>query len=234
MIAAAIVAGGLGTRMRSVDAQTPKFMLPVGGKPLLEHQLLWLKAAGITEVFLCLGYKAQTVLDYFGDGSKWGMKLEYQIESVARGTAGAARDLLPRLRGDVLVVYGDLYVAMDAGKLLAFHAARPGAATLVVCPTDHPLDSDMVQTDGERITGFFRPKEGDQFENIAAAAIWVVRKSLLETVPSDAPSDFGREIFPRALAAGQTLYAYRTLEQVEDIGTPDRRENFLRRWGAGR
>lgn len=232
MIQAAIVAGGLGTRMHSVDAQTPKFMLPVGGKPLLEHQILWLKSSGIREIFLCLGHKAQTVVDYFGDGSKWGVRLDYQIENSARGTAGAVRDLSSKLRGDLLVVYGDLYVAMDCGKLLAFHEERPGDATLVVSPTDHPLDSDMVKTEGERITGFFRPRPGDAFENIAAAAIWIVRPSLLELVPTDVPSDFGRLIFPRALAAGRTLNAYRTSEQVEDVGTPERRENLLRRLSA--
>jgi len=224
----AIVAGGLGTRMRSVSEQVPKFMLPVGDKPLLEHQLLWLKNSGVSEVFLCLGYQAKSVSDYFGDGSRWGLRLSYQVEAVPRGTAGAVRDLGDKVSGDLLVVYGDLYVAMNCEKLKAFHARHKEAAgTLVVCPTDHPFDSDLVKTEGDKITGFFRPKEGDAFENLACAAIWIVRPSLFDSIPQDRPSDFGRDIFPQAVARGQTLAAYRTDETVADVGTPDRRQAFL-------
>ena len=232
MIPVAIVAGGLGTRMRSVSEQIPKVMLPIGGRPLLEHQIRWLKAQGVEEATICLGYKAQTAIDHFGDGGKWGMKLTYQVESAPRGTAGAARDISPRPAGDLLVVYGDLYVDMDLKKLLAFHRAHAGAATLVCSATDHPYDSDMIKAEGDLITGFLRPKPGDHFENIGAAAVWVVRPSLMDLVPADLPSDFGRDIFPRALAQGLKLYVYRTQERIEDVGTPDRRDAFLRRWDA--
>lgn len=227
---AAIVAGGLGTRMRAFSDK-PKAMLDIAGKPLLERQLEWLKAAGVTEIFLCLGYKADVVRAYFGDGRRWGLKLDYRVETAPRGTAGAVRDIKESVRGDLLVVYGDIHVAMDCGKLLDFHRARAdAAATLVVCATDHPFDSDLVKADGDKITGFFRPKPGDSFENLAAAAVWVVRPALLEKVPAGAPSDFGRDVFPQAVARGETLLAYRTDEALDDVGTPERLEGFLRRW----
>lgn len=226
MIQTAIVAGGLGTRMRSVSEQVPKVMLPVLGKPLLEHQIDWLKKSGLTEVFLCLGFKAEAVQKHFGDGAKWGMTLHYQVEQTPRGTAGAVKDLSPQLSGDLLLIYGDLYAEVDYGKLLKFHAAHAGAATLVVFETDHPYDSDMVRAEGNLITGFHRPKPGEVFENIAAAAIWVLRPRLLDLIPREVPSDFGRDIFPKALAAGEKLYCYRTTERVEDVGTPERLEKF--------
>lgn len=229
---AAIVAGGLGTRMRSVSEAVPKFMLPIGGKPLLEHQLEWLKAAGFADVYLCLGHKAETVKAHFEDGARLGMTLRYQVERFPRGTAGCVADLGSQAKDDLLVVYGDVYPAMDLKKLLDFHAARQADAVLVVMPTDHPYDSDLVSTRGEKITGFFRPRPGDQFENLAAAAIWVVRPALLELVPKDKPSDFGRDVFPEALRQGRALLAYQTAEKVEDVGTPERREAFLKRWEA--
>ena len=100
--------------------------------------------------------------------------------------------------------------------------------------SDHPLDSDLARTDGDRITGFYRAKPGESYENLACAALWVVRPSLLESIPADRPTDFGKDIFPRALAAGQKLMAYRTAEPVFDVGTPERVAAFERRWGPAR
>ena len=227
---AAIVAGGRGVRMRPATDTMPKPMLPLGGKPFLEHQLLWLKKAGFDEVFLCLGYKAEAVKDYFQDGSAWGLRLRYQVEALPRGTAGAVRDLAPGIQGDLLVLYGDLYVDMDCGRLLDFHRGRQGAATLVLHETDHPLDSDLVRLDGDRVTAIYRAKPGEEHGSLGLAAVWIVRPGLIGSIPADSPSDFGRDIFPKALAAGQILLGYRTDEVVMDLGTPARCEAFARRF----
>ena len=232
-IDAAIVAGGRGARMAPATDHIPKPMLAIGGKPILEHQISWLKASGFSKIFLCLGYKADAVRSFFGDGHGWGMSLRYSIETSPRGTAGAVRDLLPMIKADdILVVYGDLYVSMDCRKLLDYHRSHAAAATLVVCETDHPFDSDLARLEGDRITGFFRAKPGEAYENLACAAVWIVRRRLLDLVPKDTQSDFGRDIFPRALASGEVLMAYRTSEQVVDLGTPERREAFLRGYKA--
>ena len=228
-IQAAIVAGGRGVRMRPATDDLPKPMLPVAGKPLLEHQLEWLRAQGVREVAMCLGYKAEAVSRHFGDGARWGLKLSYQVEATPRGTAGAVRDLVPRPAGDLLVVYGDLFVSLDCGPLLAFHGRHAAAATVVVRASDHPLDSDLVRMKGDAITHFYRARHGEPYENWACAALFVVRPRLLDLVPADAPSDFGRDIFPKALAAGESLMAYRTEEEVADLGTPERLSAFLGR-----
>ena len=223
------MAGGRGVRMGPATDHIPKPMLEIGGKPLLEYQILWLKAAGFSEASLCLGYKAEAVRSYFGDGHGWGIALRYSVETLPRGTAGAVGDLLPTIKGDdILVVYGDLYISMDCRRLLDYHRSHTAAATLVLCKTDHPLDSDLARLEGDRITGFYRAKPGEAYENLACAAIWIVRRRLLDLVPKETPSDFGRDIFPRALASGEVLMAYRTSEQVVDLGTPERREAFLR------
>lgn len=230
---AAIVAGGRGVRMRPATDRLPKPMLPVGGRPLLEHLIEWLARSGIREAFLCLGYKGEVIRSHFGDGSRWGLRLDYRIEGEPRGTAGCVRDLSSDVRGDLLVVYGDLYVDMDCAGLLAFHRGHDGAATLVVRETDHPLDSDLVRTEGDRIIGLYRAKAGEPHGNLGCAAMWVVRRRLLDRVPADRPSDFGKDIFPAAIAAGEKLVAYRTGEAVMDVGTPERIEALERRWSAG-
>jgi len=227
-IQAAIVAGGQGQRMREISA-VPKVMLPVGGKPILEHQVEWLKKYGFFDIFLCLGYKADAVRSYFGDGSKWGVRLTYRVEEEARGTAGAVADLESELRGDLLVIYGDLFLKMDCVRLLAVHARHDGLATLVVRHTDHPQDSDLVVVDpGGRIEAIGRLQDGGVSGDLGCAAVWVVRPALLRRVPSDRPSDFGREVFPQAVAAGEKLMTYRTDEPVLDIGTPARYEAFCK------
>lgn len=224
---AAIVAGGEGLRMRAVSA-LPKPLLPVGDRPLVERQLDWLTAAGFSDVFLCLGYRPDEFRERLGDGSRWGLKLHYRVEASPRGTAGAVADLKPS--EDLLVVYGDLFVELDCARLLAFHEERGAAATLVARKTDHPYDSDLVAADGERALRVYRAQPGEPVDALALAAVWVVSPRLLALAPRDRPSDFGREVFPRALAAGLPLAVYRTDERVLDLGTPERREAFLRAW----
>lgn len=217
---AAIVAGGRGLRMRPATDALPKPMLSVRGKPLLEHQLGWLKASGLTRVHMCLGYKAEAVTDYFGDGSKWGVNLAYHVEKEPRGTAGCLKDA--GLTRTTLVVYGDLFVELDAAKLLDFHARHRAEATLVLRRTDHPHDSDLAQLDGWRVKSVSRGGEG----NLGLAAVWVIEPELLDLAPRTSPSDFGRDLFPKALASGRPLAGYVTAEKVVDLGTPERLERF--------
>jgi len=218
---AAIVAGGLGTRMGAATANMPKPMLPVLGKPLLEHQLGWLKSQGFSDIVLCLGYKAEAVKDYFGDGRKWGVSLRYSVEERPRGTAGCIADL--KAKEDILVVYGDLYPKLGLGPLLEFHAGREEpAATLVLLHTDHPQDSDLAELKGDRIARIYRGGPGD----LALAAVWIVTPALAGLIPADKPSDFGRDVFPAALAQGAPLYGCVMQGVLADLGTPERLARF--------
>lgn len=222
MIPAVIVAGGKGERMGKATADLPKPMLPLGGKPILEHLIARLRDCGYRELHLSLGYKAEAVSSYFGDGSRWGLRLHHRVETAPRGTAGAIADLRPELGEDMLVVYGDLYADMDFARLLAFHAGHRAAASLVLIDTDHPQDSDLARLDGERVKGLFRLKPGETAEPVALAAVWAVRGPVLDLAPKDRASDFGRDVFPEALRRGLELRGYRTRETLADLGTPER------------
>ena len=209
--------------MGSATGSLPKPMLPFGGKPILERLIETLVAAGWREIHLSLGYRADAVSAYFGDGARWGASLRYHVETAPRGTAGGVADLRAEIGDDMLVVYGDLYVDMDLKRFVDFHAARPeAAASLALIKTDHPFDSDLARLDGERLTGFYRAQPGEPHEPLALAALWAVRGPLLDLVPRDRPSDFGRDAFPEALRRGLDLRGYRTDETLADLGTPER------------
>jgi NDP-sugar pyrophosphorylase family protein len=223
----AILAGGKGTRM-SGYSDIPKVLLPINDQPILVHQLLWLKSAGFNEVFLCLGHQADLVEKQLGDGSEFGIKIHYRVENEARGTAGAVADLTDEIEDSLLVVYGDLFVNLDCTKLLAFHSRHDGLATLVVRHTDHPEDSDIAELDPSgRVLGVGRLADGEVTGDIGCAAVWVIRRALLEDVPRSGIVDFSRDIFPAVANRGGKMMAYKTAEKIMDVGTPQRYEKFL-------
>jgi NDP-sugar pyrophosphorylase family protein len=223
---AVIVAGGRGERMRPWTDRMPKPMLPVMGKPLLEHQLGWLKRSGVQEVIMCLGYKSEVVKSHFGDGRRWGIRLDYAVEDAPRGTAGCVRDMWSKVQGDALIIYGDIYVGISLPDFLDCHQHAAAAATLVLAETDHPYDSDLVRLQGDLIAGFYRAKPGEPCEPLAAAAVWIVTGDLMGLVPTDKPSDFGRDIFPAALQRGLRLGGFKTKDVIADLGTPERLAAF--------
>ena len=149
-----ILAGGKGTRLGLTDI--PKPMCPVAGKPLLERQIELAKAYGIDEVFILSGHLAGVISDYFGDGSKFGVKIHHVVEPFPLGTAGSLKLLQGRLKDRFMVFYGDVVMDFNLTAFQNFDAEDPlSAGTLLVHPNNHPYDSDLVETDRNgNITGF--------------------------------------------------------------------------------
>jgi len=229
---AAILAGGKGTRMSEYSA-TPKVLLPLGDKPILAHQLERLREAGFSTAFLCLGDRADEVQAELGDGSRFGIDIEYRVEQQPRGTAGAVKEIEAAIESSLLVLYGDLYIGLDLQKLIRFHESHDGVATVVVRQTDHPEDSDLVEVDADHcITAIGRIADGRVSGTLGCAAICVIRRELLERVPEEGVVDFARDVFPVAVQAGDKLVAYETTERVMDVGTPHRYEKFLKSWSG--
>src|SRR4051812_18641709 len=221
----AVVAGGLGTRLRSIVGDVPKPMVPLDGVPLLERLIRLCRGCGIDDVHLMLGYRPEVIRDYFRDGSAFGVRITYWIEPQPMGTAGCMRQMLPALDGeDVLVIYGDVFVDMDLKRLIDFHGRQQPAATLVVHPNDHPHDSDLIEAEGDRIIAFHNKPhpEGAYYSNLVNAGVYVLTPRLLRRIPETQASDFGHDIFPEAVAACEFLAAYNTPEYIKDIGTPER------------
>lgn len=222
---AVILAGGKGTRLEKVSGGLPKPLVPVAGVPVIVHQIKLLSRYGVKRVFITTGFKADELSAALGDGSRWGVILEYVHEEEPLGTAGGVAALAGHLQGDFFVLYGDVLVNMDLVRLAVAHLDKHADATIVVHPNDHPYDSDLVACgDDNRITKLFAyPRSADvgDLPNLVSAALYVLSDSVFEYIDSGSKQDFIRDVFPR-MSLVCRLFAYPTTEYLKDMGTPDR------------
>ena len=232
-----IVAGGAGTRLRARLGDLPKPMISVGGKPLLEHQVELARSYGFTEILIFACYRADLIEQHFGDGKRWGVSLETIVEREPLGTAGAVLAAMDRLSENFVVLYGDTMVNVDLERIWQRHAERQAAATLLVHPNDHPLDSDLIEVDAEEWINAFhnRPHPTDRWcQNLVNAGLYVIRKTALQPwAGSGAKLDFGHDLFPAMLRQGARLLAYNSSEYIKDIGTPERYDRISDEYERG-
>jgi len=178
-----ILAGGKGTRLKDRLGDLPKPMIPIAGKPLLEHQIGLARQHGFARVLMFVCHRADLIEAHFGDGSRWGLRVEYVLEKEPLGTAGAVWAGLDKLEDQFVVIYGDTMVNVDLTRLCQAHQRSGADATLLLHPNNHPLDSDLVETDADsRITAFHnRPHPADRFfQNLVNAGLYVINKRALE------------------------------------------------------
>lgn len=222
----AILAGGAGTRLRSRSGGLPKPMVPVHGKPLLQHQVELCRAHGFRDILLLLHHMPEAVLAHFGDGSAFDVRIGHAIERTPRGTAGALRDALPQLAPRFLVLYGDTFVDVDLRRLWQVHERSGAHATLLLHPNDHPHDSDLVALDrGGRVRELlpYPHPPGRDARNLVNAALYAMQRDGLERfAPAEGQADIAKHMFPAMLAAGRELAGYVTPEYIKDAGTPER------------
>ncbi|HLF26128.1 MAG TPA: nucleotidyltransferase family protein [Anaerolineae bacterium] len=220
---ALILAAGLGTRLGPLTRQTPKPMLPLGGKPLLERIIELLRRNGISEVAINLHYQPDVILRHFGSGQDWGVHLRYSYEATLLGSAGTALRQLAWVYPDpFLVYYGDVYSDANLTELIARHCTSDAVATLAVHEVNDPTRCGIVEFDQSgRVQRFVEKPRADQvFSNWANSGIYVLNPDVLRYV-SDIPSDFGRDVFPRLLETGQHIQAHRLTGALIDIGAPE-------------
>ena len=237
------MAGGRGTRIASVANDVPKPMINICGKPILEHQIDNLKACGLTDIILVIGYLGEKIKDYFGDGSRFGVCIEYFIEDHPLGTAGALFKM-PQLTEDFLLLCGDVIIDVDFNRFIAFHKEKKAWASLVAHPNGHPYDSSLLVTEIEapKMAGgmpvdthrviCWMAKEDERlyYKNRVNAGIELISPELLkETMKNFVPRhpetpdkiDLDRDVLKTNIGSGR-IYAYDTPEYVKDMGTPDR------------
>lgn len=232
---AMILAAGQGTRLRPLTERIPKCMVPLGGKPLLEYNIEWLRRYGVTEIIINLYHLPEAIRGYFGDGQRWGVRIAYSLEEKPLGTAGGVKYAAwffdcpfggvynepcaePRRSGSrttqgrpFFVWYGDNLSTCDLERLYRFHRAKGGLATIALHYRDDPTHSGIVGLDeNDRIVRFLEKPRPDQvFSHWVNAGIFVLELAVLDFIPAKGSPDFGRDVFPAMLAAGQPLYGYR-------------------------
>ncbi len=223
--------------MGKLSETLPKPMLPIGGKPILEHQVELLKSSGITGITLCVRHLSPVISDYFGDGGRWGVRINYSVEDIPLGTAGCLRHAFPKADREILVLYGDVMVWMDLVEMIRRHRQSGADATLAVHSNDHPFDSDLLEADENMRVLQIHPKphpEGAWLPNLTNAAVYVLGPKVLKIIPSDRSTDCARDIFPEAIRRGLHLQAYRTAEYIKDAGTPERYPEVENDWNSGK
>ena len=238
-----IMAGGKGTRIASVRSDVPKPMINICGKPILEHQIDNLKTCGLTDVILVIGYLGDKIKEYFGDGSKFGVNIEYFVEDHPLGTAGALFKM-PQLTEDFLLLCGDVIIDVDFNRFIAFHKEHKAWASLVAHPNGHPYDSSLLVTeidapktvggmpeDTHRVIRWMaKEDERTYYKNRVNAGIELISPELLkETMKNFVPRhpetpdkiDLDRDVLKPNIPSGK-IFAYDTPEYIKDMGTPDR------------
>ncbi|MCJ7668608.1 MAG: nucleotidyltransferase family protein [Anaerolineae bacterium] len=224
-----ILAAGEGTRLRPLTDHIPKPMLLVAGKPILEHTLELLARYGISEVVINLHHQPQTIVDHFGDGSRWGVHITYSFESELLGTAGAVKKVREQFDSSFLTLYGDNLTTCDLTRLTVFHRAKGGIATIALHYRDDPTASGIATLDDrDRITRFVeKPKSHQVFSHWVSAGLLVLEPEVLDVIPEGGPSDLGRDLFPSLLARGEATYGYR-MSQGEYLWWIDTPEDLQR------
>lgn len=233
-----IVAGGKGVRLASLFGDLPKVLVPIGEKPVLQHQMELAAAAGIRDVTILAGHLGGKILDFIGDGSRFGLNARVLVENEPLGNAGALLQALDALPEHFFVLYGDVMVAADLQRMARQHFNKRADFTALAHPNDHPHDSDLLEADEEGwITAIHvYPHPSDQYySNLVNAALYVVRRDALRAwsvIPGK--HDFTKDIMPGLVAAGARVLAYRSNEYLKDMGTPARLQRVEADWRAGK
>lgn len=227
---ALILAAGKGTRLQHLTNACPKPMLPIGGQPLLEQLVRWLRAHNIRQIAMNLHYYPEVITNYFGDGQRLDVAITYSYEAQLLGTAGAAKRLQTFLDEPFVVVYGDLYTNLDLTRLVGFHTQQQATAgsavlaTLALYHVPNPTECGLVElTATGHITRFVeKPPPPQVFTDLANAGVMLCEPRILDFIPHNTVYDFGRELFPTLLSTGERLcgQVLADHEFLIDIGTP--------------
>ncbi len=215
------MAGGEGTRLRPLTSNAPKPMLPVANVPMMEHVITLLRKHGFDEIVVTVAFLANSIKTYFGDGSEFGVSLQYAHEAVPLGTAGSvgnARDLLDER---FLVISGDVMTDIDLGALVDFHDAHSAVATIGITRVENPLDFGIVITrDDGTIERFLeKPTWGQVFSDTINTGIYVFEPEIFDFIPEGRSVDFSSEVFPALLERSRPLFGAVTAGYWEDVGT---------------
>lgn len=207
---AVVMAGGEGSRLRPLTIRRPKPMVPIAGKPVMEHILQLLKRHGITEVVVTVQYLASNIEDYFGNGSQFGMRITYSREDVPLGTAGSVKNAEEQLTEPFLVISGDALTDYDLTALIKYHNEKKSLATLLLAHVHNPLEYGVIITneDGHIAQFLEKPSWGEVFSDTINTGIYVLHPQIFTYFERNNPFDFSQDLFPYMLKKGDPLYGY--------------------------
>jgi len=218
-----IMAGGKGTRVSSMASDIPKPMIPICGKPILEHQIECLKKNKLREIILVIGHLGGHIKEYFKNGERFGCNISYYTETEPLGTAGALYKL-KNISDDFILLNGDIIFDIDFQRMIDFHCKRKAYVTIAVHPNSHPFDSALIVTDdNNHVTGWLNKEdERTWYKNQVNAGIHILSTEFLKNCPqSKEKVDLDRDMLKPSISTCK-IFAYSTPEYIKDMGTPER------------
>mgnify|MGYP001194201753 FL=1 len=220
-----IMAGGFGTRLKPLTINRPKPMVPVANRPIMEHIVELLKRHGITDLVAILYFQAEQIMEYFGDGSAFGVRMQYVTADADYGTAGAVRYADDLVMGErILIISGDVLTDFDLSRAIEDHERRGAEATIALTSVENPLAYGIVIADEEtgRIERFLeKPTWGEVFSDTINTGIYILEPEALARVPYRQNMDFSKDLFPQMLREGAALYGHVAHGYWRDIGNLD-------------
>jgi NDP-sugar pyrophosphorylase family protein len=215
---AAILAGGEGVRLRPLTYLYPKIMMPLGGKPILEYTIDYLKGYGIDEIVLCVAYLRNRIKEYFHDGGEWDVKINYAEADKPLGTAGQLSTARKLLSEDFLAMNGDIITSLNLESMVQTHQDLESAATVAVRKVSTEVPYGCVELDGaSRLTSF---REKPELTYLANAGLYVMSPKVFDYIKiPPAPLDLERDVFPRMIAAGERVSGYTSDASWSHIGS---------------
>lgn len=238
------MAGGKGTRISSVASDIPKPMIKIENMPVLEREIECLREQGFTDLIITVSHLGHIIINYFGDGSgvspvtgkPFGVHIEYFVEEVPLGNAGALYKLKDKLTEDFLLLNADAIFDVDFNRFVDYHKAKGGLVTLFTHPNSHPYDSGLIIADKNGAVEKWLAKEDERpqwYRNRVNAGLHVISPEVLETEITTPKIDLDRQIL-KPLAGTGKMFCYDSPEYVKDMGTPDRYESVCRDFHEGR
>jgi NDP-sugar pyrophosphorylase family protein len=216
-ITALILAGGLGTRLSSVISDRPKVLAPVNGRPFLSFLLDQLVNAGFRDVVLCTCYKGEMIRVTFGNRYK-DLTVRYSQEPEPLGTGGALRYALPMIETEtVLAMNGDSYIDVDLSAYLKWYLKNEIKVALLLTKVPDTSRYGMVKVEKDKSVSAFEEKEKAKGAGWINAGVYLIKTSLLKSIPAGKPFSLEREFFP---SLGNGLFGYLCESELLDIGTP--------------
>ncbi|MDO4978956.1 MAG: HAD-IIIA family hydrolase [Candidatus Saccharibacteria bacterium] len=219
-----IMAGGKGTRIASIASDIPKPMIPIGGVPVLEHEIKQLAEQGFDDIIITVSHLGSVIMDYFDDGSRFNVKIEYFFEEVPLGNAGALFQMKEKLTEDFLLLNADAIFDIDFKRFVEFHKSHGKAVTIFTHPNNHPYDSGLIVTNEDGVVEQWLAKEDDRpefYKNRVNAGLHVLSPEVLDLGIDTPTIDLDRQVLKPMVVKGEVM-AYDSPEYVMDMGTPER------------
>lgn len=209
-VKAMVLAAGVGSRLRPYTDTLPKPMIPLAGRPILEHNVALLAGHGVRQIAMNLHHLPDVIRSHFGDGGRWGVSIVYSYEEEPLGTAGGVGRLRDFFDATFFLLYGDNLVKCRLDRMLALHREKSALATVAMFHREDVTQSGIIGVDGDgRITRFLeKPRPEEVFSHRVNAGVLVLEPAVFGYIPRGGTPDFGRDVLPAMLAAGEPLYGY--------------------------